>query len=180
MWKWDSLFCPEPPRIPTKCWRPDISLFQHLGVLAILSLQNKPPCDILHQTGKLCWGHKSWQSVLGWGKTPSSPLLLGHNHRTPTGSESLSLDTLLWRVKMSIFNGKIRTGKSGEKMGSKKECTKQEEGRAHADLFLTKHQPDEETGGDPDPWGISAQQDPVLVLRISYLSWGYSRGGSLG
>lgn len=50
---------------------------------------------------------------------------------------------------MSIFNGKIRTGKSGEKRGSK-ECTKQEKGREHADLFLTKHQPDGETGGDPD------------------------------
>lgn len=52
---------------------------------------------------------------------------------------------------MSIFNGKIRAGKSGEKMGSKKECTKQEKGRAHADLFLKKHQPDGETEGDPDP-----------------------------
>lgn len=52
---------------------------------------------------------------------------------------------------MSIFNGKIRTGKSGEKMRSKKECTKQEKGRAHVDLFLTKHQLDGETGGDPDP-----------------------------
>lgn len=52
---------------------------------------------------------------------------------------------------MSILNGKIRTGKSGEEMGPKEECTKQEKGTAHADLFLTKHQPDGETGGDSDP-----------------------------
>lgn len=98
--------------------------------------------------------------LYGWGKMPSSPLVLGYNHRTPPGSGSISLETLLGRVKMSIFNGKIRTGKSGEKMGSKKECTKQEKGREHADLFLTKHQPDRETGGDPDPWEISAKRTP--------------------
>lgn len=181
------LICHEFPRIRSRLQRLNISLFQHLCVLAILSLQNKPPWDILHQTRKLCWGHKSWLSVLGWGKMPSSPLVLGHNHRTPLGSGSVSLETLLWRVKMSICNGKIGTGKSGEKMGSKKECTKQEKGRAHADLFLTKHQPDGETGGDLDSWRISAkgtpkdaEQDPVLVLRTSYLGWGCSRGGSLG
>lgn len=83
----------------------------------------------------------------------------GDNHRTPVGSGSVSLGTLLlWRVKMSIFNAKIRTGKSGEKMGSK-ECTKQEKGRAHADLFVTKHQPDGETGGDSAPEG-SLQREP--------------------
>lgn len=52
---------------------------------------------------------------------------------------------------MSISNGNIRAGKSGGKLGSKKEYTQQEKGRAHADLFLTKHQPDGETGEQPDP-----------------------------
>lgn len=70
-------------------------------------------------------------------------------------------------------------------MGSKKEHTKPEKGRAHADLFLTKHQPDGETGGETDPWDLckgtpeDAQQDPVLVLRTPCLGWGCSRRGSL-
>lgn len=67
------LICLEPPRIPPKIQRSDIRPFQHLCVLATLSLQNKPPCDILHPTGKLCWGQKSWQSVLGQGKSPAVP-----------------------------------------------------------------------------------------------------------
>lgn len=51
---------------------------------------------------------------------------------------------------MPVFNGKIRTGESGIKIGLNKECTKQEKGRAHADLLLTHRQPDWKTRGDPD------------------------------
>lgn len=48
------------------------------------------------------------------------------------------------------FYGKIRIGKSGVKIGLNKECTKQEKGRAHADLLLTHREPDWKNRGDPD------------------------------
>lgn len=48
------LLCLEPPRIPPKLQGLDISSFQHLCILATLSLQNKPACDIFHQTVQLC------------------------------------------------------------------------------------------------------------------------------
>lgn len=72
MWEWDSDSALNLPEFHPNL-EPGHQTSAALCALAIPSLQNKPPCDIPHPAGKLCWGHNSWQSVLGWDRGPPVP-----------------------------------------------------------------------------------------------------------